>query len=69
MTGLAGRLSLAGGSPGDQVVHAPWTFLPAAVYETGRCAEAERGRAEAQREHERQERRRKAVEEVGDPRR
>ncbi len=39
------------------------------VFETGRCADADRGRAEAQREHERQERRRKAAEELGDPRR
>jgi hypothetical protein len=39
------------------------------VYESGRCVDADRGRAESQREHERQERRREAAEELGDPRR
>ncbi len=39
------------------------------VYEQGRCAEADRYRAEQQRQYERQARRRWQAEELGDPRR
>ncbi len=39
------------------------------VYEQGRCAEADRYRAEQQRQYERQAGRRWQAEELGDPRR